>query len=199
MIKAVLFDYGGVLSPGGTNFRDQLSKHLGIKTEELRTDEIGPGLWDGSLAAEEFYARLSRLHKTKVTSEEFLEISGILTRNRRVYELAAQLRQHDIKTGIFSNMYSGSANTLREHGNYDMFDPIVLSFEQKGYKPQTEFYQKAITMTGVKPSEILFIDDQARYLGPAQSLGIKTLLATDQDQVVRDTKAILKKENGLTL
>lgn len=199
MIKAVLFDYGGVLSSGGTNFRAAAAEILGIKPEEVRTDHVGMKLWDGEVDAEEFFRLLSQQHGKTITAENFLAASRITDRNERVYELAASLRKHGIKTGILSNMYKSSADILRQSGHYDDFDPIILSYEAAMSKPNPVFYQHAIDQLGVKADEVLFIDDQERFLPPARQLGMHTIQASSEGQIVTDTKTLLQKENGLKL
>jgi FMN phosphatase YigB (HAD superfamily) len=49
----------------------------------------------------------------------------------------------------------------------------------------------------VKPEEILFIDNKKHWLEPAEKLGMKTIHATSSDQIIKDVKEIIKKENNL--
>ncbi len=199
MIKAVLFDYGGVLSSGGKNFRAAVAKLLDVAPGDTKIEQVSTKLWDGQITSKSFFQELSQLHGKTITPEDFLAVSGIMDKNQRVYDLAAQLRQYGIKTGMLSNMYKSSADSLRQGGHYDNFDPIILSFEQTMSKPNPEFYQHAIDQLGVKPEEVLFIDDQERFLPPARELGMHVIKADSEDQIVADTKALFKKENGLDL
>jgi len=66
-------------------------------------------------------------------------------------------------------------------------------------KPNPVFYQHALSMLGCEPSEVLFIDDQERFITPAQKLGIHTVCADTEERIIVETKAIVQKENGLTL
>lgn len=199
MIKAVLFDYGGVLSPGGKSFKSAAAKLLGVQPEEVMTSEIGNKLWSGQIDSDQFFAELSRLHNTEITTEQFLHESGILDRNNQVYQLAVKLREHGIKTGMLSNMYGSSADLLRASGNYDGFDPVVLSYQENLAKPDPAFYELAIDKVGFKPEEILFIDDQERFLAPARQMGMYTIRADSEQQIVQDTKELFKQVNGLEL
>lgn len=199
MIKAVLFDYGGVLSPGGKSFKAAAAQILDVKPEEIQTDNVGSQLWDGEVDSEEFFKVLSQRHGKTITADEFLVQSHITDRNEEVYELAKDLRKHGIKTGMLSNMYKSSADVLRASGHYDDFDPIVLSYEATMSKPNPAFYGHAIEKLGVKANEILFIDDQERFLPPAEALGMHTIKADSEQQIIADTKALILKENGLKL
>lgn len=199
MIKAVLFDYGGVLSPGGKSFKSSAAQLLGVRPEEVKTAEIGNKLWSGQINSDQFFAELSRLHGKTITTEQFLNESGILDRNNQVYQLALRLRQNSIRTGMLSNMYGSSADLLRASGNYDGFDPVVLSYQENLAKPDPAFYKLAINKLALKPEEILFIDDQERFLAPARQLGMKTILAGSEEQIVQDTEQLIKQENGIEL
>lgn len=163
------------------------------------TESIGTKLWDGQITAQQFFAELSKQHGKTITAEEFLEESGILDKNNQVYKLAIDLRTHNIRTGMLSNMYGSSADLLRASGNYDGFDPIVLSFQEGVSKPDPAFYKIALDKLGLKPEEILFIDDQERFLVTARELGIQTIKADSEAQIVTDTKAIIKQQNGINL
>ncbi len=199
MIKAVLFDYGGVLSPGGKSFVASLSEILKVPPEDVKVSQVGIQLWNGEITPEEFFKELSELNGQPITVEKMLEVSGVMTKNQAVYDLAVELRQRGIKTAILSNMYKSTADLLRQQGYYDDFDPIVLSFEEKLAKPDRAVYQHTIEKIGLPAEEILFIDDQDRFLAPATEMGMQVIKAEDQQQIVADVKAILLKENNLHL
>lgn len=199
MIKAVLFDYGGVLSPGGKNVKLTYSKVLDIPADQLDINEISSEYRRGEILDEDFFVKLSKHYGTTVTPEQFLAASDIFVRYDKVYELADKLRAAGIKTGILSNMYKMSAKVLRDQGFYDGFEPILLSCDEGMAKPQPEFYQLALQRLGCLPEEVIFIDDQEKCLPVAEQLGMYVIKADDEGQIVADIKAILKKENKLEL
>jgi putative hydrolase of the HAD superfamily len=199
MIKAVLFDYGGVLSPGGKSFRAAVAEVLGIPAAAVHSTYSGPQLWNGEVDAETFFAAMGSNDTKTVTAQDFLVASRIMDTNPKVYDLAKCLRDHGIKTAILSNMYEASAKALQSSGHYDGFDPVILSYREGMSKPSPEFYQLAIQQLGLSPGEILFIDDQERFTKPAKALGMQTICADSEDEIVSATKAILLAENGLQL
>lgn len=84
-------------------------------------------------------------------------------------------------------------------GGYRGFDPVILSYKVKSSKPDPKVYEIAIERLGVKPSEIIFIDNLSINIDGADKLGMKTVLAKNSDQVIADVTAIVKQENGLQL
>jgi epoxide hydrolase-like predicted phosphatase len=122
---------------------------------------------------------------------------GPILPHRKVRRLARELRRNGIKTGILSNIFLAAAWWLRITGGYRGFDPLILSFKEKISKPQAGIYEIAIKRLGVKPEEIVFIDNLEVNIKAASAAGMKTVLAKSPDQIIQDVKEVLKKENGL--
>lgn len=205
MIKAVLFDFGGVLSMGGksarANMKRFLAERLGIDQSGVQLDDLHDGLRRGKITTEEFLDEIHRRHplEQRLTIEELLDDAEFLTRADEVYELADRLRRAGIRTGILSNIYEISAHKLKQDGFYDNFDPLILSFEEKSAKPDIEIYKSSIDKVGLKPQEILFIDDQEVNLPVASELGMRVVLARNPKQIVKDSVALVEKENRIKL
>jgi epoxide hydrolase-like predicted phosphatase len=201
MIKAVLFDFGGVLSESGKAgfVRSILAELYGISLDDLYSDKLQQAWRRDQVDEKEVLDDLNRHFGKKITPEMFYaKAHGAILRSPEVYGLAEQLRQLGIKTGILSNIFSTTAGELRSHGFYDGFDPVVLSCEQGYAKPDEELYKIAIQKAGVKAGEILFIDDQEKCRPPAEKLGMHFLLATSSQQIVEDTLKIINQQNDNT-
>lgn len=201
MIKAVLFDYGGVLSKGGRSIRHDLADALGITDEELNFLDVNDQFRRGKITSEVFFQTLTSRHggDPKDVEEKLLSQDDFFQKEESICDLANRLREENIQTAIFSNVYKPAADKLRAKGLYDGFDPIVLSYEEGFAKPDTEFYKKAIDLLQVLPTEIILIDDQDKCLTPARKFGMKAVKSITPDQVVKDIERILLEENGITL
>ncbi|HZP55773.1 MAG TPA: HAD-IA family hydrolase [Candidatus Saccharimonadales bacterium] len=126
-------------------------------------------------------------------------LSGPLWPHFTVRRLAKKIKASGLKIGILSNIFLAAAIVFKLTGGYRGFDPIILSFKEKVAKPNAPIYEIAIKRLGVKPEEILFIDNLEVNIAAAKSLGMKTILAKSSKQVVRDIKEVLLKENKLDL
>lgn len=199
MIKAVLFDYGGVLSPGGRSLSGVYSKLLGIPKDKIEYGDLHKEYRAGDISTEDFFIKLSEQYGKNLSAEEFVKYSDIFQRNQALYALTEELRRNQITTGILSNIYKVSADILRKDGYYDGFSPLVLSCDEGMAKPDPDFYKLAVERLGCKPDEVLFIDDQEKLLPPARKLGLHTIKADNEAQVIADIKKVMKKENGLQL
>lgn len=199
MIKAVLFDFGGVLSPGGKSLRALYAKLLDIPEEDVRFDKDSDDFRRGNITPDKFFNRLSQKYGKNVTTEEFNNLSDLFVKNQAVYVLAASLRKNGIQTGILSNVYINSADILQKGGYYDEFEPKILSYNEGLAKPDPEFYKLAVNRLGLSADQVLFIDDQEKCLVPARELGMHVIKADNEEQIVADVRALFRKENGLAL
>lgn len=203
MIRAALFDFGGVLTEGGKagSIARIFAKIYGIDEPAVRLEPLRQQLTRGQISDEAFFAELNQRHPgaAKATKESFYRHGDIFVRSEPVYRLAALMREHGIRTGILSNVFAMSAEKLRAEGFYDGFEPLILSCEVGMGKPDKEIYEVAIRRFDLPAHEILFIDDQPKFLEPARKLGMQTVHAQSPQQIIADTLALLKQENGLEL
>lgn len=204
MIKAVLFDYGGVLSEGGGkhSLAQIIASLYGFEVGWDKLADLHNRLLRGQITTDTFFKELAVIHHSSkvVTIAEWDKASeDVFDLSAPVIELAAMLRQQGIKTGIVSNVYAMSADRHRQLGNYNGFEPVVLSGEVGEVKPDPRIYELALSRLGVAPSEVLFVDDQEKCLPPAQALGMHTILAISPAQIVKDITALFKQENGIML
>ncbi|HSX32156.1 MAG TPA: HAD family phosphatase [Candidatus Saccharimonadales bacterium] len=203
MIRAVLFDFGGVLSEAGGRgtVRNWLGKVYGLDLDLQKAEDVFYKMWRGQITNDVFLAEMSKRFPDTpvVTKADFLQQMEDLYRCEPVYSLAGSLRRHGITTGILSNVFGMGAAHLKAGGFYDDFDPVLLSSDTGLAKPDVAFYELALTKLGRKPEEVLFIDDQQYALDPAIAIGMHTVLAVSPQQIVDDTKAIIKAQNNLDL
>jgi HAD superfamily hydrolase (TIGR01509 family) len=57
-----------------------------------------------------------------------------------------------------------------------LFDSEIYSFDFHLTKPEREFVEVMIEKSGVRPEEILYIDDNDSYAEPARKLGVNAVI-----------------------
>jgi epoxide hydrolase-like predicted phosphatase len=194
VIKAFLFDYGGVMTSGGagTELSERLGESLGISSEDAF--ELLKPLWNdyacGKIDEDYLWASIEKGHGAQI---EIAKRTIWNTWNDdmqpfpEMLELVQELRAKGFKVGLLSNVIPNTAKDIRDHGGYDGFEFSVLSCDVGYMKPQPEIYKLAMDMLpGIEPQEVVFVDDQERMLLPAQELGMQTILAKSVDQITRD-------------
>jgi epoxide hydrolase-like predicted phosphatase len=202
MIKVVLFDFGGVLAESGRSgfIAESIAEVYGVPVDQLDIRRDHYLLRRGRGDETALFDRLNKQFGKKVTKQMYLDKAhGMFKTSQEVYDLAERLRRHGIRTGILSNIFAMDAEVLREQGQYDGFDPVILSCDEGYAKPELKFYDIAIKKLGVAPEEILFVDDQQKCIGPAERLGMATVTALDPGQIVRDVTKIVESQNHIAL
>jgi epoxide hydrolase-like predicted phosphatase len=204
MIKAVLFDYGGVLCAGGGigSVRQMLADSLSVDPSTIQDmGDVYRQAMTGTITTEQFIDQLVARHagSTRPTVDVMLTHTKIFNPNPEVYELAERLRVAGIKTGILSNVFAFGADEIKRRGLFDGFDPVLLSCDVHLMKPDPAFYQMAVDRLGVAAHDILFIDDRSEMLAGAEQVGLQTLLAKDPAQIVDDTARLLREQNTIEI
>lgn len=203
MIKAVLFDFGGVLSEGGRagGIQHNIAKLCGRPVEDIKIKDLHDRFVRGQMSESEYFDEINRRYPcaTPVTAASFVSGSDVYTPSLPVYDLAKQLRQNNIITGILSNMYPMSAAKLRAEGLYQGFDPVIVSSDEQLAKPDPAIFRLALKRLGLPGNQVLFIDDQERFRPVSEGFGMHFITAVSPEQIVHDTRALIQKENRLTL
>lgn len=195
---AVIFDWGGVISPGGTpdevtqSISDVLKVDAKVALDLLR--KFSGDLKRGRMDEAEFW--------NAVGSELGIEIDDALTDiwtpveyfapDPRVSDYISELQTESIKVGVLSNTFPATANAIRAQGWYEGFDALAISSDDGYAKPDTKFYQLILDRLGVKAERSIFVDDQEYCLEAARKFGIVTVKATSPEQFIPEVEALLR-------
>lgn len=98
-----------------------------------------------------------------------------------VHDLARKLSK-DRQVGLLTNIYPGVYPLATETGKIPKlpYASVIQSSEVHFVKPEQALYDIAKSNAGVKPEEILFIDNNPKFLSPADSEGWNTFLFDPQ-------------------
>lgn len=198
MIKAVIFDWGGVLAPnpkGG--WLNVLADMLNIDVHDALQHWRAAGyaeLSKGLISKSEFWSRFEKSYgRTLPENKDAIWQDGSALRPYPVMmNFVAELRSEDVKVSILSNTVRPMSELARELALYESFDPVVLSDEVGLIKPDNEIYHHALNELQLDPSECIFVDDLKANLVPASDIGMHTVLASDDPlKTISDIKALL--------
>lgn len=189
MIRAVLFDFGGVISSSPFEAFAHLEADLGLPTDFIRTvNATNPDanawaqLERGEVDVETFGSLWSAEART-----QGCELDGRLVLER----LAGEIRPQMVaairacgtvyKTACLTNNFTRAEAVLSVEvaGVYALFDLVLESRVLGVRKPDPRFYELACEALDVKPDECVFLDDLGVNLKPARALGMHTIKVTD--------------------
>jgi len=197
MIKAVIFDWGGVLIENPTegilsHCREVLGIGSGCMLAAYR--KLMPYFQEGKITEEEFWKGVRRRTGAKRQLPASLWLDAFeksYEEKKDVFSVAADLHERGYRTGILSNTEK-PARPLMNREPYRIFDPIVLSWEVGSAKPQNRIFEILIETLSMNPSDILIIDDVAINITVARELGMQGLLFTDAETLRADLASLLR-------
>ncbi len=192
MIKAIIFDVGGVITKNVGGFK--------ILAEQLNIDyDLIVKIWNENNA---------KLDTHKMTTEEFLNIvktkskikSDIIGAWKNIYynfiecdadvlKIIEKLKAK-YRLAIISNATEFHSKLKLEKGVYSHFDVVVLSYQVGLAKPQKEIFEHALNKLKLNAGECIFIDDKIENIAAAKSLGFKAIHFKDAEQLASELKGL---------
>ena len=188
-IKAIIFDFGGVILNIDYNKTYKAFTNLGVKNfdemySQKNANPLFHDLEEGKINAEEFYNAFRTSSQLKLTDqqikkawnaillkyrEETLQTLATIKNKYRLYLLSNtnSIHHKEFNKIVEDQIGSGSLN--------DYFDKAYYSHEIKLRKPGKDAYQYVLKENNLFPSETLFIDDSIQNIEAAKSLGLQTI------------------------
>ncbi len=203
MIRAALFDFGGVI--------------LSSPFEAFATFERDRGLPDGFLrsvnATDPDTNAWARLERNEVSIAEFgpafaadsaalgheidgRDVLGLLMGELRPAMVEAVRRCSErLITGLLTNNFvlgEGHVDRESEMGAVlSLFDGVIESSKVGVRKPDPRFYEMACEQLGIEANEAVFLDDLGVNLKPARAMGMTTIKVGDPDVAIAELEVVV--------
>ncbi len=177
-IKLILFDIGAVLNDYSEVFTT-IEKEIGLpkKLIDETFDKYDESITKGYITPQEFYDLCRKEHNLN-TDPTYNFLEGWIKDYKPIaqtHKLAKDLKGQ-YKVGLMSNIYKGLVPEMKARDiipNID-YDYEFLSCDVRMQKPEDSLYEHVVKETRLTPHEILFIDDRADYIEPANRKGWQT-------------------------
>jgi epoxide hydrolase-like predicted phosphatase len=214
MIRAVISDFGGVLTNRLIEAFAAFQNETGISMEQL-----GRGMQ--RVAERDGEYPLFRLERGEISERKFLDELAwgleaelghrpILHRFREIYfealrpnepmlNLMRELRDQGLQTAILTNNVREWEELWRSKLPLDeIFEVIVDSAWVGMRKPEHGIYLLTIERLGdgLKPSDCLFVDDNQLNVEAARELGMTAVQFRSNEQAIPDIRAAVKGVGG---
>ncbi len=183
-MKAVLFDYGGVLT---SSLRDATMRWIARENIDPKRARQVLGEWLKTSTSP--LAQFERGELAQVAFEEVLasrldvNAAGLLDRlfsnlshDEAMWSLAAELRASGLKVAIVSNSWGDRYPRRRLEA---AFDAVIISGDVGVRKPSREIYELAASRLGVTPADCMFVDDLELNVNGAIEAGMRGVLHVD--------------------
>ncbi len=198
-IKAVIFDYGGVLMrTESQESRERVARqadlsparlyHLVFDSEDSRLAQLG------LLSPEARWARIGHALGMN-TPEEVLALrhdmfGGDVLGIELVNDIRRLRRRY--KTALLSNSSIRLVTVLRDELHIDdCFDAIVISAQVRLMKPDPAIYHLTLDRLQVAAHEAVFVDDAPQNVQAAAALGMRAIRFTTREALLAELRPLL--------
>ncbi len=182
-IKAVVFDFGGVMTT--RTMPEKVQAFLLKKGIDWAIVEAGYAkyrrLMDGGfITLREMYSLIWADNDIELTDADYEELLKVdaeswLTdyRNLATRDWMRELKANGFKLGILTNMPPAFAPLFREvYADFvELADAVVISGLERMFKPQQRIYRLMEKRLNLSPEEILFVDDVESNCAAAEKAG----------------------------
>jgi putative hydrolase of the HAD superfamily len=204
-IRAVLFDFGGVIttSPFDAFRRFEIERGLPAGfLQSINRSRPDHNAWArferGELSAEAFddiFASESRDAGHEVRGLDVVALVYGKVRPRMIE--AVKRCQSKFITACLTNNFqdnpvSREPAAAREwQSALALFDQVIESSRVGVRKPETAFFELACDKLSIRPDEAVFLDDLGANLKPARAMGMHTIKVSDPDTALAELATIL--------
>ena len=188
MIKALIFDFAGVIGTDG--YWVWLNENVkNIETNRVYFQDISEKVDRAKISNKEFVDLLSKktgVEKARIWPEIFQRI----VINYDLLEYIKKLKVN-YKIGLLSNYtYQWLDKIFQKHNLDSLFDAKFISSRFKIIKPQPEAFNKILELLKITKDQAVFVDDRQGHVDAANALGIKAFLYTSNEKFMADLKSL---------
>ena len=205
-VSACVFDFGGVMTMATMPEKVRaIVERLGVDWSVI-TDGYAKyrRQLDGNfISFDDMYDLIfadNDIELGEADKEELIEadISSFHPCNDETLALMRNLRERGYKIGILTNMPTAFVPSFKKYYKdfISLADAMVISGEEKMYKPQRRIYRLMTKRLNVEPEEICFFDDVEANCASARSCGWKAIRFTDAARAMSEFEGLVARDQG---
>jgi len=208
MIRAALFDFGGVIVEGPWDGFARYERDHALPDGFIRRvnatnpdDNAWARLERSEVDVAGFVALFEAESRALGHEVDGLAVLTMLTGGGSAGRLRPQMVEalrrcsERLVTGLLTNNFLTGDGAGMGAGPYAevlaMFDGVVESSRTGVRKPDPRFYELACELLEIEPAEAVFLDDLGVNLKPARTLGMTTIKVDDPDRAVAELEAVV--------
>ncbi len=198
MVKAVIWDFGGVLTTSPFEAFNVYEAERGLPKDLIRTINATNGdtnAWaqfeSNSVSLDEFDGLFAAEAKERGYDVPGKDIIALLSGDLRPKMVEALRRiseklitgciTNNVKAGECAGMARSADKMAANDAVMDMFQVVIQSSKVGVRKPNPKIYQMACEALDIDPEDAVYIDDLGINLKPARAMGMQTIKVVDAD------------------
>ena len=203
MLRAVFFDFGGVISSSPLEGFREYERRNGIPEGfivRVNSTHSDTNAWariersDVTLDEfDELFAAESERLGHRIPGREMIALLRGMIRPEMVRALDI-LRKHQFILGCLTNNVVNLGSSADHEEAFAKFDFVVESSKVNVRKPERRFYEIACELADVSPEECVFLDDLGINLKTARQMGMATIKVTSAEQALGELSELVGVE-----
>ncbi len=175
MIKTLLFDYAGVITPTRDNYTFAQKYHERFHMESKELMDKTYLNWDKALVGEisdkQFWSDVGK--GLNIDPEEIKQmITDTFPMEPRLIELIEKIKDRYTIAMVSNQVEDWLEKAIDDNNLRDKFQFFINSYHVGAKKPSSKIFLEALKQTNSKPEETIFVDDVAENIAAAKALGI---------------------------
>ncbi len=191
MLRAVLFDFGGVFTPSPFTTITDAAPELGLTPEaalelcfgnyEVDGDHPWHRLERGEITLADAREQLAALAREQEIEIDVLALFGRMgsvdNDRQKMVDGTRAIRERGLRTALVTNNVKEFGEGWRKMVPVDELFEFVIDSSHVGVrKPDPRIFQLALDRMGVPAAESVFVDDHPGNIAAAEKLGMQTVL-----------------------
>ncbi|TDI62774.1 MAG: HAD family hydrolase [Alphaproteobacteria bacterium] len=198
MVKAVIWDFGGVLTTSPFEAFNVYEAERGLPKDLIRTINATNGdtnAWaqfeSNAVTLDEFDGLFAAEAKERGYNVPGKDIIALLSGDLRPKMVEALRRiserlitgciTNNVKAGEGAGMARSADKVAANDAVMDMFQVVIQSSKVGLRKPDPKIYQMALKALDIAPEDAVYIDDLGINLKPARAMGMQTIKVVNAD------------------
>jgi putative hydrolase of the HAD superfamily len=199
MIKAIIFDFGRVISAQKPEALFQgYEKALGLAPGKLNEIMFESPSWQEALIGKKTYDAFWYAIGPDLGLQTVAQIDAFRLRyqadeaiNKGIRDLLYKLYGR-LKLAVLSNSPPGLSKWLDDWGILNLFDVVFCSGDEGMAKPNPAVYKRTLQRLDVLPNEAVFIDDALENVTAARQVGIYGITFTTAEKLNFTLKQLIR-------
>ncbi|MBE6550547.1 MAG: HAD family hydrolase [Ruminococcaceae bacterium] len=187
MIKAVLFDFDGVLTidkTGSTTTINYIANTCNIPLDNVKANyyKFNKQLLLGETTHQEIWQEFCESLGQSVDYDILLDSFRETRLDERMIALVKELKEKYLIGMVTDNKYDRISTILNYRGLNQYFDVVAISASVHSGKESRNIFDHALNKLNVNVNECVFIDNTEKNLIVPKQMGMSTILFNDDNR-----------------
>jgi len=185
MIKAIIFDWGGVLAPDNNAIvaKKLSNKHACNEIELYRKLDSYEAEYSAGPQSDEYYLKISKEFNIppNIVKQELNDVPP----KKEMFNIARKLKSMGYRIYVLSDQMKPKTDAIRKLNETKIFNGMFFSNEMGLMKPDEKAFVHVLEKIRTPPSQCVFIDNLKENIKMAKLLKFNTILYRSESDLVK--------------